>query len=84
MVPIKDSLCLIRKSSQCSGASRFPLSLSELSFTICLTLYLSVNKMCLVYCELNRFSIRSTVTISLAVFQLMVWVIFCVLQFTRF
>ena len=33
MVPIKDSLLLIEKSSPCSGDSRFPLSLSEWSFT---------------------------------------------------
>ena len=34
MVHIKDPLLLIRRSSQCSGSSRFPLSLSEWSFTI--------------------------------------------------
>ena len=34
MVHIKDPLLLIGKSSSCSG-SRFPLSLSEWSFTIC-------------------------------------------------
>ena len=35
---IKKTLLLIRKSSPCGG-SRFPLSLSEWSFTICLTPY---------------------------------------------
>ena len=35
---IKEPLLLIRKSSPCGG-SRFPLSLSEWSFTICLTTY---------------------------------------------
>ena len=39
MVYIKDPLLLIEKSSQSSGGSRFPLSLSELSFTICPTPY---------------------------------------------
>ena len=34
MMHIKESLLLIRKSSPC-GSSRFPLSLSEWSFTIC-------------------------------------------------
>ena len=34
MVHIKEPLLLIGKSSTCGG-SRFPLSLSELSFTIC-------------------------------------------------
>ena len=34
MVHIKDSLLLIRRSSPCSGDNRFPLSLSEWSFTI--------------------------------------------------
>ena len=38
MVHIKEPLLLIGKSSPCGG-SRFPLSLSEWSFTICLTLY---------------------------------------------
>ena len=38
MVHIKEPLLLIRNSSQCGG-SRFPLSLSEWSFTICLTPY---------------------------------------------
>ena len=41
MVHIKEPLLLIKKSSPCGG-SGFPLSLSELSVTICLT----VNKMC--------------------------------------
>ena len=36
MVHIKEPLLLIKKSSPCGG-SRFPLSLSEWSFTICLT-----------------------------------------------
>ena len=35
---IKEPLLLIGKSSLCGG-SGFPLSLSEWSFTICLTLY---------------------------------------------
>ena len=38
MVHIKEPLLLIEKSSP-SGGSGFPLSLSELSFTICLTPY---------------------------------------------
>ena len=38
MMHIKESLLLIRKSSPCVG-SGFPLSLSEWSFTICLTPY---------------------------------------------
>ena len=38
MVHIKEPLLLIGKSSPC-GASGFPLSLSEWSFTICLTQY---------------------------------------------
>ena len=38
MVHIKESLLLIGKSSPCGG-SRFPLSLSEWSFTICPTPY---------------------------------------------
>ena len=38
MVHIKEHLVLNRKSSPC-GSSRFPLSLSEWSFTICLTPY---------------------------------------------
>ena len=38
MVHIKEPLLLIRKSSLC-GSSGFPLSLSELSVTICLTPY---------------------------------------------
>ena len=38
MMHIKERLLLIRKSSLC-GDSRFPLSLSELSFTIRLTPY---------------------------------------------
>ena len=35
MVHIKEPLLLIGKSSPCSDISRFPLSLSEWSFTIC-------------------------------------------------
>ena len=35
MVHVKEPLLLIRKSSPCSDGSRFPLSLSEWSFTIC-------------------------------------------------
>ena len=38
MMHVKESLLLIRKSSPC-GSSRFPYSLSEYSFTICLTPY---------------------------------------------
>ena len=38
MMHIKEPLLLIGKSSPCGG-SRFPLSLSEWSFTICLTSY---------------------------------------------
>ena len=38
MVHIKEPLLLISKSSLCGG-SGFPLSLSEWSFTICLTPY---------------------------------------------
>ena len=38
MVHIKKTLLLIEKSSPCGG-SGFPLSLSEWSFTICLTPY---------------------------------------------
>ena len=38
MMHIKKTLLLIRKSSPCGG-SRFPLSLSEWSFTICPTPY---------------------------------------------
>ena len=38
MMHIKEPLLLIRKSSPC-GSSRFPLSLSEWSFTICTTPY---------------------------------------------
>ena len=38
MVHIKEPLLLIKKSSLCGG-SRFPLSLSEWSFTICPTPY---------------------------------------------
>ena len=38
MVHIKEPLLLIEKSSPCGG-SRFPLSLSEWSFTICLMPY---------------------------------------------
>ena len=36
MVHIKDLLLLIGKSSHCSGGSRFPPSLSEHSFALCL------------------------------------------------
>ena len=39
IVYIKDPLMLIGKSGPCSGGSRFPLSLSEWSFTICPTPY---------------------------------------------
>ena len=44
MIHIKEPLLLIGKSSLCGG-SGFPLSLSEWSFTICLTPY-NRNKMC--------------------------------------
>ena len=43
VVHIKDPLLLIRKSSPRSGGSKFPLLLSELSFTIC---EITVIKMC--------------------------------------
>ena len=33
MVHIKEPLLLIRENSPCSGASRFPLAVSEWSFT---------------------------------------------------
>ena len=39
MVHIKKTLLLIRKSNPCSGGCGFPFSLSEWSFTICLTPY---------------------------------------------
>ena len=39
MMHIKDPLQLTEKNIPCSGGSRFPLSLSEWSFTICPTLY---------------------------------------------
>ena len=42
MVYIKEPLLLIRKSSP-GGGSGFPLSLSEWSFTICLTQYYNHN-----------------------------------------
>ena len=45
MVPIKEPLLLIGKSIPCSGGSRFSLSLSEWSFTICPTPYKRI-KMC--------------------------------------
>ena len=35
IVLIKELFLLIEKSNPCSGGSRFPLSLSEWSFTIC-------------------------------------------------
>ena len=44
MMHIKEPLLLIEKSSPCGG-SGFPLSLSDWSFTICLT-HIAVNKMC--------------------------------------
>ena len=44
MVHIKEPLLLIGKSSPIGG-SGFPLSLSDWSFTICLTTY-NFNKMC--------------------------------------
>ena len=39
MVHMKEPLLLTGKNSSCSGGSRFPLSLSEWSFTICLVPY---------------------------------------------
>ena len=39
MMHIKEPLLLIEKSSACSGDCRFPLSLSECFFTICMTPY---------------------------------------------
>ena len=39
VVHTKDPILLIGKSSPCNGGSGFPLSLSEWSFTICMTLY---------------------------------------------
>ena len=39
MVHIKEILLIIRKRNPYSGSSRFPLSLSEWSFTICPTPY---------------------------------------------
>ena len=39
IVHIKESLLLIKKSNLCLGSSRFPLSLFEWYFTICLTPY---------------------------------------------
>ena len=41
-VYIKDPSLLIEKSSPCSGASGFPLSLYKWSFTICPTPYNSI------------------------------------------
>ena len=42
MVHIKEALLLIGKSSPCTGSSRFPLSLSEWFFTICLMSYICI------------------------------------------
>ena len=39
IVHLKDRLLLIEKSSPCNGGSGFRISLSEWSFTICLTPY---------------------------------------------
>ena len=47
---IKEPLLLIGKSSPCSGGSRFPLSLSEWSFTICPTVYNCTSCLMLVFC----------------------------------
>ena len=47
MMYMKELLLLIGKSSLC-GISRFPLSLSVWSFTICL-IHITVNKMCWVH-----------------------------------
>ena len=44
VVHIKDPFLLIEKSSPCSGSSRFPLSLYEWSFNICLTPYDRIKK----------------------------------------
>ena len=54
VVHIKDLLLLIRKSSPCSGGSRFPLSLSEWSLTISLTPYNS--KQNVLSASLNTFA----------------------------
>ena len=43
MIHIKEPLLLIGKSSPC-GSSRFPPSKSEWSFTICMTHFITVNK----------------------------------------
>ena len=59
MVHVKEPLLLIEKSSPCGG-SRFPLSLSEWSFTICLMPYnrkyivlsVSLNKTLCIKCKL--------------------------------
>ena len=53
MVHIKDPLMLIGKSSPCSGSSRFPVSLSVWSFTICLTPY---------NCNLQRLDNQANLT----------------------
>ena len=58
MVRIKEPLLLIEKSSPCGG-SGFPLSLSEWSFTICLTpnvLSASLNK---TFLSLSLYSTRT-------------------------
>ena len=39
IVHIKETLLIIENSSQCNGGSRFPLSLSDGSFTISMTSY---------------------------------------------
>ena len=48
MVHLKVPLLLIEKSTICNGGSRFPLSLSDWSFTICLVPYNHI-KMCWVH-----------------------------------
>ena len=66
MMHIKEPLLLIGKSSPCGG-SGFPLSLSEWSFTICLT-PITVNKMCWVrryYCFINNSLTYLAKTLSL-------------------
>ena len=54
MVHIKDPLLLIKRSSPCSGGSKFLLSLYEWSFTICPTIYHGI-KMCLVCRSIKHF-----------------------------
>ena len=46
LMHIKEPFLLIRKSCPCGG-SRFPLSLSELSFTVYVRRHITINKICL-------------------------------------